>query len=252
MTAVISLKQSICSLFEVHADDGGVHRVVTPLEYSGANDRIVIRVRPNGQGFKVDENGEAAFYAALNGGDIDSAVVQRWAEDLTNQSPAVFGKDEVISASASEQRLIAPYIFRVAEAAQQLYALATARPDRQANDFKDRIKLLVRELAEELNIPVQTDVILPIAGEMRADVVLGTEKPLIIIAATNTTRLLEAEVIHMQYRLEKKPGVVLAVAENQADVGRHQFERAAYFTDKTVIYNPGAFKQLLTQEISLQ
>ncbi len=36
------LKQAICSLFEVHTDEGGVQRIVTPIEYPGSNDQIVI------------------------------------------------------------------------------------------------------------------------------------------------------------------------------------------------------------------
>jgi hypothetical protein len=251
MVITSDLKQAICSLFEVHADDDGVQRVVTPLEYPGSGDQIVVRVRPSidGQGFLIDENGEAALYASLNGGDIESEAVARWAEDLPVSSHVKFTSDEKISAFALNERLIAPYVFRVAEAAQQLHAIATARADRQASDFKERIKQIVRSIAAEINQQWKSDVELPIAGGLKADHVLGENKPIIIIAATSPTRLLEAEVIYMQYRAEKKPGYILAVAESQAAVGKKQYERAAYYTNKAVIFNPDAFGRLISGEV---
>lgn len=38
----------------------------------------------------------------------------------------------------------------------------------------------------------------------------------------------------MQCRMERKPGFVLAVVENEIVVGKHQFERANYCSSKTV------------------
>lgn len=252
MVITKDLKRAICSLFEVHADESGVQRVVTPLEYPGSNDQIVVRVRPlgEGKGFSIDENGEAAFYAGLNGGDVESDAVGRWAEELSTHSPVEFTEYETISALARNERLIAPYIFRVAEAAQQLHAIATARPNRQESDFKERVKQIVQEIAAEANLNCESDVELPIAGGLKADHVLGTTKPLIVIAATSPTRLLEAEVIYMQYRAENKSGYVLAVAESQNTVGKKQYERAAYYTNKAVIFNSDAFGKLLSSELA--
>jgi hypothetical protein len=247
-----SLQHEICSLFEVHADEGGVQRIVTPLEYTGSSDAIVVRVRPSkdGVGFLIDENGEAAFYAGMNGGDVESDAVGRWANDLRSFSPVQFTEDEKISVFTKDDNLIAPYIFRVAEAAQQLHAIATARIDRHASDFKDRINEIMQQLARDNNIKYESDVELPIAGGLKADYVVGTDNPLILVVATSSTRLLEAEVIYMQYRDEKKKGYVLAVAEDQSAVGKKQFERAAYYTNKTVIYNPNAFGSLMTNALN--
>jgi hypothetical protein len=250
MVITHDLKKAICSLFEVHADESGVQRVVTPIEYPGSGDQIVVRVRPldDGSGFQIDENGEAAFYAAMSGGDTESEAVLRWAGELSVHSPVEFTDDERISVVCTNERLIAPYIFRVAEAAQQLHAIATARVDRQASDFKERIKQIVSEIAKETKLEMNSDVELPIAGGLKADHVLGGPKPIIIIAATSSTRLLEAEVIYMQYRQDNKPGYVLAVAESQSSVGKAQYERAAYYTDKAVIYNPDSFRKLVTTD----
>lgn len=237
-----NLKQAICSLFEVHADEGGVQRVVTPLEYPGSSDQIVIRVRPTDGGFSIDENGEAAFYSGLNGGDVTSTSVERWAADL--HAPVTFTEDEKIVAFARTEELIAPYIFRVASAAQQLHSIATERAERQASAFPDTVKKLVYEIATALNVGIESDVALPIAGGLKADHVLATKTPLIVITATSPTRLLEAEVIYMQYRADKKPGYILAIAEDQKAVGKAQYERANYYTDKTVIWNPDSLRQL--------
>jgi hypothetical protein len=251
MVITSDLKRAICSLFEVHADEDGVQRVVTPLEYPGSNDQIVVRVRPNKNhtGFTIDENGDAAFYAGLNGGDVDSEAVSRWAEELASISPAKFTPEEKISVFTTDERLIAPYIFRIAEAAQQLHALATARAVRQESDFKERVTELVQVVAKELKLQYSADVELPIAGGLIADHMLGASKPLMIITATSPARLLEAEVIYMQYRADSKPGIVWAVAEDQAIVTKKQYERAAYYTDKTLIFNSDAFGKLISTQI---
>jgi multidrug efflux pump subunit AcrA (membrane-fusion protein) len=246
MTAVRDLKREICSLFEVHSDESGVQRVVTPLEYSDSGDRIVIRVRRQPDGaFRVDENGEAALYASMRGGDVDSEATNRWGEEL--QSPLTFTEDETIAATITDERLITTYIFRVAEAAQQLHAIATSRVERQQSDIKDRVAAVVRQVAIELNANVESDVTLPLAGAFVADHVIALKRPLIVIVATTAARLMEAELIHMQYRVQSRPGAVVAVAESQAAVTRKQFERAGYYTSKTVVFDEDAFPDLLNE-----
>lgn len=252
MEVTHDLKRAMCSLFEVHQEEGGVQRIVTPLEYSGSGDRIVVRVRPAEGGLSIDENGEASLYASLAGGDVDAESVGRWAEDLASCSPVVYLPNETLVAIAPDERLVAPYIFRVAEAAQQLHALATARADRKTSDFKNRVASVIYEVAKQLACDVSSDVELPIAGGLRADHLIDTPKPMIVVAASSAARLLEAEVIYMQYRAEHKPGLVLAVAESQAAVGRKQFERAGYYTSRTVVFSPDALQQLVTAEIQSQ
>lgn len=250
MVIATSLRDSICSLFEVHQDEQGVQRVVTPIEYPGTGDNVVIRIRPEGGGrFSIDENGEAVLYSTLNGGDVESDAVARWIEEISTYSPVKFTEDETLSALVSDERLIAPYIFRVAEAAQQLYAIATARPDRQTSDFKERVKQIIAEVSKEVQIPFKSDVELPIAGGLKADHVIETKKPIIIIAATSATRLLEAEVIYMQYRQDRMDGYILAVAESQLAVGKKQFERAGYYTSKAVVFDSTAFSKLISNTV---
>ena len=47
----------------------------------------------------------------------------------------------------------------------------------------------------------------------------------------------------------KQPGFVLAVAESQKTVGVKQFNRANYYTGKTVQFSPFDFAQLLRGQL---
>lgn len=250
MELTADLKHAICSLFEVHEDAAGMQRVITPLDYPGSNDKVVVRVRPRGDHWQIDENGEAALYARMNGGDVESENIQRWASNLDRSMLLELDADEQLKGSVRDPKFIAPAIFRVAAAAQQLYALATAHKEREVSDFKDKVSAIVTEVCKSLNLPVQHDARLPISGDLEADHLIGYEdKPLIIITATSAKRLLEAEVIHMQYQMSKTPGFVLAVAESQKAVGMKQFNRANYYTGKTVEFSPFDFGQLMRQHL---
>jgi len=58
---------------------------------------------------------------------MESCQVQRWIEVIRRTSP-VSWEDETLVVQVNDERLVAPSIFRVAEAAQQLYAVATKNP----------------------------------------------------------------------------------------------------------------------------
>jgi hypothetical protein len=245
-----SLKRTICSLFEVHADTNGMHRIITPLEYPGTGDRVVVRVRPHNGAYVIDENGEACLYASMAGGDVESAAIGRWSREFADLSPACLCDDEVIRAMTNDERSIAPYIFRVAEAAQQLFGIATSQAERQSNsDFKNRLASVLAEIAGEIGVVLRSDVELPIPGGLIADHVMEANKPLIIIGASNATHLLEAEVIYMQYKVQRISGYVLAIAESQKAVTKKQFERANYYTDKTVAFDAGNLKGMIASSL---
>lgn len=252
-----SLKSAICALFEVVEDQQGVQRVITPLEYAGTQDKVVVRVRPRNGYYQIDENGESALYANMHGGDTDSETINRWAEELSqhgSKTGLIFNEDETITAQVTNPQLVAPTIFHVAAASQQLYALATAHKERSSSDFKARLQSVVVDICTKLHIPVQHDTVLPIGGDLVADHLIGdpnnpTNPPLIVIAATSATRLLEAEVIHMQYRHLKQRGFVLAVAENSKIVGLKQFNRANYYTGKTVEFDQNHLGQLMAEQL---
>jgi hypothetical protein len=250
MEVTANLKHAICALFEVHPDEAGVQRIVTPLEYSGSGDHVVVRVRPTSDGYQIDENGEASLYASMADGDPSAESVLRWAQDLEGQSPVRLSDDETLQAFAYDERLIASYIFRVAESAQQLYALATSRPPRRISDFKEQVSKAVELAAASTGFSYESDVHLEISGDFVADhVISSSESPLIIIAASGIQRLLEAEIIHMQYRAEKIPATVIAAVESQKSVGTKQYERANYYTGKTVTFNASDFGSLIKSYI---
>jgi hypothetical protein len=243
------LKHSICSLFTVLEDQGGVQRVVTPIELGAGSDAVVVRVRPLGDGaFQVDENGEAALHATMAGGDVESDAVERWLEDICSTHIMSF-KDEVLSVTAYDKKDLALSILRVAQAADQLYALSTSRAARQESDFKNRLSKAIEDAASEYHFGYEVDVELPIAGNMHADFVINSSRPMVVIAANSLTRLLEAEVIHMQYKLLNRRELVVAVAESQAAVGKKHFERASYYTDKTVSFDPTNLQLMLGQHV---
>jgi hypothetical protein len=162
------------------------------------------------------------MYANMADGDSESEAVKRWIDELPEGSVTI-DEDETLIVYGHDPRLIAPSIFRVAEAAQHLYALATSRgSDRQAHasDFKDRLAKTISEISKDLGLAHASDVELPISGGLTADHVIDTPVPLIVMAASSTTRLLEAEIVHMQYKAQKTPGFVLAVVESQKAVGK--------------------------------
>jgi len=251
----MNIKQQICDLFEVYSDKAGVTRVVTPLEYAGSGDKIVVRVRPgqNG-GYVVDENGEAVFNAMMAGGDISSAPVSRWLEEFHHKGPVFFDEsDERLYALFSREEQAAPCIFRVAQAAQRLHAVATARvaePERPSEIFRKQVKELMVAVATQLNIPINHEVTLPIAGDFKADHVIESGTPLLIITAISDARLLEAEVICMQYRADQRRAHIWAIADKQSTVGQQQFERANYYMDKALIFQQDSLRQLLIQEMT--
>ena len=253
MELVPDIKRAICALFEVHEDDDGVQRVVTPLEYPGSGDKVVVRIRPRNGFLQIDENGEAAFYASMHGGDISSESVNRWSEELEATTELEFDDEEIIKTLVTDPRLVAPYIIHIAAASQQLFALATSQKERTPSDFKEQVAQIVREVCSAINVPVRHGVELPIAGGLEADHVVGDVNdpniaPLIVVAASSATRLLEAEIIHMQYRYTQQKGFVLAVAESEKIVGKKQFHRANYYTGKTVEFSAYDFGQLMREQ----
>lgn len=235
MNLCTDLQHDICALFDVSPTENGGWSVVTPMQYSGSNDHVVVHVKPTTQGWELHDNGDAVLNANLLGFDTGTDAMDRWTDDLPGTSPVAFSHEtERLTASTLDGRLLAPYIFRVAEAAQQMFAISTQRHDRRSSNLREQVSEVVIEVASLLNKVVSFDAPLPIAGDLKADVVVEGPSPLIVIAATSSARLLEAEIIFMQMRHKKMPGFVLAIAESAQTVGRKQFDRANFYTDKTV------------------
>jgi hypothetical protein len=73
----------------------------------------------------------------MAGGDLESEVIARWADELSSTGSVTL-QDGTLSANTTDQQLIAPLIFRMAEAAQQLHAISTSQAQRQAHDLEAR------------------------------------------------------------------------------------------------------------------
>lgn len=241
-----TLQHDICALFDVAETGNGGCCIVTPMQYSGSNDHVVIHVRPENTGWKIHDNGDAVLNANLLGFDTGTDALERWATELKGNAPVVYDpQSECLIAHAGDERLVAPYVIRVAEAAQQLFSIATQRHDRRPSNFKEQLADVVASVAAQLHRHISYDHELPIAGGLKADFVIEAPSPLIIIAATSAARLMEAELIFMQLRHQQLPGFVLAIAENPQAVGRKQFERANYYTGKTVSFDPRHLAELV-------
>lgn len=243
-----SLKHSICQLFQVFPDEGGVYRVITPLEYPGTNHSVVIRIRRRGDFFQIDENGEAFFQAELAGGNTEATSVLRWKGSVNELLPVTIDENDIIKALTHDSHAVPALIFRVAEAAQQVFAIATSFEERQSSaQFKELVGQAVEKACFQAEVNFQVDAVLPIAGEFTADYLIeAPARPLIVVAATGVQRLLEAELMHMQYRNENIAGFILAAVESQRQVGAKQFERANYYTDKTVTFHQNQFSSLVS------
>ena len=250
MKVLANIKHSLCALFEVSETKNGGWCIVTPMQYTGSNDHVVIHIRAIESGWQIHDNGDAVMNANLLGYDAFTEAVDRWAEEMKLYGPAQFDSDtELVSAVTNNELLLAPYVFRVAEAAQQLFTIATQRPERRPSMFKERVEKVVESVATSLGKSVGYDVELPIAGGLVADFLIDQDEPLIVIAATSVARLMEAEIIFMQYRHQKMPGFVLAIAESPNAVGRKQFDRANYYTGKTVTFDPNHLAELVASQI---
>ncbi len=246
-----NIKHNICALFDVTETENGGLCIVTPMQYSGSNDNIVIHVRPNSDGWEIHDNGDAVMNANMLGFDTDTDALSRWSEELKLHNPAHYNEQsEVLVARTSNEKLLAPYVFRVADAAQQLFTIATQRQERRASNFKEQVSVVVDSVARSLNKLAREDVELPIAGGLTADFVIDQDEPLIVISATSVARLMEAEIIFMQYRHQNMPGFVLAIAENPQVVGRKQFDRANYYTGKTVSFDRNHLAELIKSRLN--
>jgi hypothetical protein len=88
--------------------------------------------------------------------------------------------DETLSAVTPDFRLVAQLIFRVAEAAHQLYAISTARADQHVSESKMRLADVVRLVATD-SAPDHERGVGPPASDRRrpaADQVLTDQSPI--------------------------------------------------------------------------
>lgn len=54
--------------------DGNVYLFETPFVFPGTDDKVVIRVRTQGQGFRADDGGDTEWFSSIVGCDIDTSL----------------------------------------------------------------------------------------------------------------------------------------------------------------------------------
>lgn len=92
------IKSSICALFEVQ-QDGETFVISTPLNMSGL-DKVHIYASPRGDGkWRLDDNGEVAFSAAMAGVNTKSEQFQAAIE------ASMFGGPSLVEWDADEETL---------------------------------------------------------------------------------------------------------------------------------------------------
>ena len=128
MKVQTDIKQRICGLFEVTRTEDGGWCVVTPMQYTGSNDHVVVYIQQTANGWLLHDNGDAVLNANLLGFDTGTDALERWASDLNDHGPVCYDTEtELLSASTNNHNLLAPYLFRVAETALGLFAIVTQR-----------------------------------------------------------------------------------------------------------------------------
>jgi hypothetical protein len=89
------LKRSICSLFDVYADENGVQRIVTPIEYPA----------PPTKSWSVSACVKTAKPRCTSGwpGDTESKAMKRWREELPGMGPVRLSDDETLFCEGTRQ-----------------------------------------------------------------------------------------------------------------------------------------------------
>lgn len=240
------IKNSICTLFEVQ-QDGETLVVSTPLHISG-RDRIHVYVSPLGNGrWRLDDNGEVAFAAAMAGINPKTEQFQVLVEaSIFGGPPSVFwdeGDETLILDVDSEE--IGMGCLALAHVASRLYLSAILpRKIKEKSDFRERILAVIDEVAEKSQIMIERNT--PVTNELLvADCRLSTPIPTYVVVATSAIRLADAELMHSRLQNAGKLGYVLAIVENIRSVGSAHFTRATYLTDKTVEWDQGMFNALV-------
>lgn len=241
------MKPDLCREFEVHADDGG-WRIVTPWRY-GDHDRIVVWAVPTNNGWRIDDNGEAAFRMALDGGDPESQRVRTWLLTVPPMLGASWNADEQRLESFSEEKGLATHIHAVAEVSALLGSLSLAREVRAPSTFKEEVIAMLREVSNETSIEARFDVPLDQRQVLVADCLFLSKRPLAIIVAGTVERLLEAELAWSEGQRTGDQTRIVAVTEGDGTgIPRRRIDQAQFFTDKTLPFR--GFEALLRQNIT--
>lgn len=242
-----TLRLALCGTFRItqEADTLLVH---TPFGLD-FNDDLVLRVRPEGNSFRVDDNGDTLLALSMAGAVPDSERVQELATDIEYDED-----DGSLIIRANQPQQVADALFRLVGGALRVHGACRPRQRATPSDFRERVISLLSDVAVETGVTLKLDQVVEETGSLVADAVLGENNPLMVIAATTVERLMEAELLFMRRQLTQRPGYVCAVVPSAKAVGAKQFSRANYYTDKTLEFDgwTQAFREFAHQYVGIQ
>ena len=243
MTPVL-LRALLCGAFRID-QEGETFLVRTPFGVD-FNDDLVVRVRPDGDAWRVDDNGDTLLALALAGAAPE-------AERVAELAPGVeFDEDDgsLIARPATPDG-IADAVFAVAGAALRVHGACRPRSRPVPTDFRERVLAALKDVAAETGVSLQFDQVVEEAGSLVADAVLGESSPLLVIAASSVERLMEAELIYLRRKLGSTPGFVCAVVPSAKAIGQKHYSRANYYTDKALEFDgwASAFCDFARQQV---
>lgn len=239
------LRALLCGAFEISQDsDSLLVRTPFGLDF---NDDLVVRVRPDGETFRVDDNGDTLFSLSMSGIVPDADRVSELAPSIEYDSD-----DGTLIARPNSAEGIANAVFAIAGAALRIHGACRPRQRAVPTDFRERVIAALQDVAKETGVSLLIDQVVEEAGSLVADAVLGDAKPLLVIAATSVERLMEAELIFLRRQINGSPGFVCAAVPSAKAIGQKHYSRANYYTDKALEFDdwPNAFRDFARQQVA--
>lgn len=209
--------------------------VVTPWQYDDGDAIVVYGDRqPDGR-WCVHDSGEAALRLMFDSIDPDTTKVQTWLAEhaLRVQWNEALNQLECIDLAESDRQAA---ILRIAQAAAQMQAMTALRLSREESSFKNEVVAILQQVQHETGIDARYDVPLDTEKLFVADCLFLSVRPVAVLVASTTERLLEAELAWSHLRRLNDPTMVIAVIEDSAKISRKHKARADYLTDKTYLF----------------
>jgi Domain of unknown function DUF1828 len=228
------VKLDLCRDFQMQTTSAGF-LIRTPFRYDDNDEVIVFADRQNNKTWVVHDNGEAALRLMFDGVDPFMGKIQTW---IQSNSAGVFWNDKETSLErhdVAEGDLVVA-AFKVAQASLQLQAMSSHRMSRSESTFRNDVLTLLADVARDAKVEAKFDATVDSKKLFTADCLFLVAKPLAIFIAPSTQRLLEAELAWSELRRLGNPMRVMAVIEDATEVGMKEFNRAQYFTDKTLSF----------------
>lgn len=115
------LRQALCGAFDLRAE-GETCLIGTPFQID-YNDRLVLRIRPDRDGYRIDDNGDTALALMLAGVDTDPDRLGELAHlpatvQIDNDDSSLYAQVDTLEAAAESVWSIAAHALRLHEAAK--------------------------------------------------------------------------------------------------------------------------------------